>query len=149
MNFEKVMLCRWVDLQYLSEKESIEKGYTIGLFDFALSNVGLIPVAFMVFIGKVEGSKEYEVRVYKSSKYERFIQKYDEYIPRIVETDDYTSFFFYCYYSILIHLLSTHSFFSYILYITTQNSHISFKIKSHNRDRHRQPNVKRGFLYEH
>jgi len=49
------------------------------------------------FIGKV--GNEYEVRVYKYKSTDKYSPKLNEYVPRYVETEQYTSFFFYCYFS--------------------------------------------------
>ncbi|MBE5813216.1 MAG: hypothetical protein E7314_06155 [Clostridiales bacterium] len=97
MNFEKLFLCKWVNLYTIQENQSIEKGYTICLYDTLFSTSGVLPVALMIFIGKV--GNEYEVRVYKYKSTDKYSPKLNEYVPRYVETEQYTSFFFYCYFS--------------------------------------------------
>ena len=98
MKFDNILLCLWTDLYRVTEQESIQQGRVISLYDKVITNQGYLNCSLMIFIGQADNNIDYEVKIYKSKKTDKYVKLKQDNFARYEETDHYVSFFFHCYY---------------------------------------------------
>lgn len=105
MQLNEYWFCSWETTQLLYEKnptklykslsQELSKCSTISFISFATHRFGgNTAVEFMIFLGKSDDNSEFEVRIYKASKYDKYVQNAQDHIKHYEDTEKYISFFF-------------------------------------------------------
>ena len=88
MQLEKKLYCHWDLVRFVSEQDLLEeKGYTISVTSNSKYEL-------MIFLGRSEDGKEYEVRVYKADPTDKYVPNPHDNVVRYEENDEYVTFYF-------------------------------------------------------
>lgn len=90
MKIEKKLYCHWDLIRFVSENHLIQED---GSF-LTLSVINDKCTELMIFLGKNDSNNDYEVRVYKNNKNDRYVPHKFDNIKDYSENGEYATFFF-------------------------------------------------------